>query len=112
LRGLVARPAPPPTPPVSKPKGKTAAPPSNPAWRFQLEPPRCVVAAPKGKQPAEVPVSTLLLMPIGGVSDSYRTFEGRLVDATGVLVGIFSGDQVHVLYVVRELKPVAAANTE
>jgi len=53
-------------------------------------------------------VSRMLLMPIAGVAKSYPNFAGQLAEATGVLVGIVSGGEVHVLYAVRELTPVAA----
>ena len=111
LQGVVTRPAPASllASPTPKRRTKTGAPPSKPAWRFQLQPPRCVSPAFPGKKPAEVPVSTLFLMPIAGAAATYETFEGELVEATGVLLAISSGDQVHVLYVVREVSSATAA---
>jgi len=103
LRGTVLRPAPASasTPPPQK--RKAGAPAGKPAWTFELEAARCVVDMRKGKDLAKHPVSSLLLMPIAGATNVPPTVEGRLVDATGVLVGIVSGENLHVLYVVREI---------
>jgi len=51
----------------------------------------------------------MLLMPIHGVDAKYKGLEGKLVEATGVLVGIKSGSEVHVLYVIRELSAATLA---
>ncbi len=54
----------------------------------------------------------LLLLPIANVAATYKKLEGRRVEATGVLMGVSSGGQVHVLYVVRELTPADAVDPD
>jgi hypothetical protein len=54
----------------------------------------------------------MLLVPIANVAATYQKLEGRRVEATGVLVGVSSGGQVHVLYMVRELAPVEAVASD
>jgi hypothetical protein len=51
----------------------------------------------------------MLLMPIAGVEKSYDKLEGERVEATGVLVGLVSAGEVHVLCVVRELTALPTA---
>ncbi|HEX6277330.1 MAG TPA: hypothetical protein VFZ53_30015 [Polyangiaceae bacterium] len=111
LRGNVVRPASAPASPPPTQKRKAGAPPAKPAWTFELEAARCVVDLRHGKNPAKHPVSSLLLMPIAGATDVPPTVDGRVVEATGVLVGIVSGENLHVLYVVRELTTASPVGT-
>jgi hypothetical protein len=105
LRGIVERPPPTAKAPSKKGKGRTAG---STAWRFQLDAPRCVGGPSDSSEPVRVPVSTMILVPILGVASSYTKLEGKRVEATGVLLGVVSGSQVHVVYVVRTLTPVPA----
>ncbi len=108
LRGVVERPKPGSAHAPTKKMHEKGAPPSKPAWSFELESPSCVGAPSKTDESVSVPVSRLLLMPIAGVSDGFESSAGKHVEATGVLVGLVSGGEVHVLFMVRELTPVEA----
>lgn len=101
LRGVVERP-----PPASAPgkKGNGGAS-SNMAWRFRLDSPRCV-GAPSG---GSAPVTTMILLPLQDAASSYRKLEGQRVEATGVLVGLTTKSDVHVVYTVRKLTPLPSA---
>ena len=43
-----------------------------------------------------------------GAANSYKTFEGQRVEATGVLVGVLNGGEVHVIYMVRAFTPASS----
>jgi hypothetical protein len=99
LRGVVEQPPPTTKGPAKKGKNKAS---TNTAWRFRLDSPRCV-GAPSG---SSEPVTTMILVPLQDISKTYRKFEGQHVEALGVLVGLVSGSEVHVVYMVRAFTPV------
>lgn len=99
LRGVVEQPPPITKGPAKKGKNKAS---TNTAWRFRLDSPRCV-GAPSG---ASEPVETMILVPLQDIAKTYRKLEGQHVEALGVLVGLVSGSDVHVVYMVRAFTPV------
>jgi hypothetical protein len=99
LRGVVEQPPPITKGPAKKGKNKAS---TTTAWRFRLDSPRCV-GAPSG---ASEPVETMILVPLQDIAKTYRKLEGQHVEALGVLVGLVSGSEVHVVYMVRAFTPV------
>lgn len=102
LRGVVERPPLSASAPVKKPKNRVS---TNTAWRFRLDSPRCVGAPPE----ASGPVTTMILVPLRDIANTYRKLEGERVEATGVLVGLVSGSDVHVVYMVRAFRPAPSS---